>query len=225
VGTQWGAPLAVTPRSNIMKIYKNRKSAGQILAERLKNIKADLVLGIPRGGVVVASEVVKKLKLPLDIIVTRKIGAPSQPELALGAVDPDAEVTWEENLMEDLRLEVGDLGDEVKKQWKELKRREDLYRGDMGDPNLEGKKVILVDDGMATGSTALAAVRYLKRHGAKIILAIPVASKDAMDRVSREIGETGEIIVLEIPDDFRAVGQFYQHFEPVTDEEVVQLLK
>ncbi len=205
-----------------MKIFKDRKSSGQILAEKLENTKADLVLGIPRGGVVVASEIAKKLKLPLDIIVTRKIGAPSQPELALGAVDPDAEVTWEENLMEDLRFEKGDLGDEVKKQWKELKRREELYRGDRGDLKIEGKKVILVDDGMATGATVLAAVRYLKRHGARVTLAIPVASAESLAKV-REVVGVGEVI-LEIPEEFRAVGQFYQHFEPVSDETVVQLL-
>ena len=127
---------------------------------------------------------------------------------------------------------MGDLGDQVKSEWKELKRREDLYkqslpsqsegREDRGDLKIENKTVILVDDGMATGATVLAAVRYLKRHGVKIILAIPVASKDAMEKI-REIGDIREII-LEIPEDFRAVGQFYHEFEPVTDEEVVQLL-
>ena len=205
-----------------MKIFKNRKAAGKILAERLKDIQADMVLGIPRGGVVVASEVAKKFKLSLDIIVTRKIGVPSQPELALGAVDPDAEVTWEESLMEELSLEKGDLGDEVRKQWTELKRREDLYRGDKGDLKIEGKTVILVDDGMATGATTLAAIRYLKRHGAKVILAVPVSSQSAWEKTSQE---ADQIVVLNIPGDFAAVGQFYQEFEPVTDEEVVQLLQ
>ena len=217
-----------------MKIFKNRKAAGKILAERLKDIQADMVLGIPRGGVVVASEVAKKFKLSLDIIVTRKIGVPSQPELALGAVDPDAEVTWEESLMEELSLEKGDLGDEVRKQWTELKRREDLYRGDKGDLKIEGKTVILVDDGMATGATTLAAIRYLKRHGAKVILAVPVASQSAWEKVTSELAshperakrvEGSNVIVLNIPGDFAAVGQFYQEFEPVTDEEVVQLLQ
>ncbi len=209
-----------------MKIFKNRKAAGKILAERLTGIKADLVLGIPRGGVVVASEVAKKLDLPLDIVVTRKIGAPGQPELALGAVDPDGEVTWEESLMEELSLEAGDLRDEVRKQWKELKRREDLYATHKRSHlvKLKGKSVILTDDGMATGSTVLAAVRYLKRHGAAVTLAIPVASKDAINKVQSELGQSAKSIVLEIPEQFRAVGQFYQEFEPVTDEEVVQLL-
>ena len=141
-----------------MKIFKDRQSAGKLLATRLKDVKADLVLGIPRGGVVVAAEVAKKLRLPLDIIVTRKIGAPGQPELALGAIDPDGEAVWEKELLEELRFKMGDLGDEVQKQWKELKRREDLYRGDKGELKIGDKIVILVDDGMATGATVLAAV-------------------------------------------------------------------
>lgn len=218
-----------------MKIFKDRQAAGQILAERLKDSKAELVLGIPRGGVVVASEVAKVLKLPLDALVTRKIGAPNQPELALGAIDPDGEAVFDQALLDELRLKMGDLGDEVKRQWVELKRREDLYRGNKGDLKMEGKNVILVDDGMATGSTILAAVRYLKRHGAKVILAIPVASKDALGKVTRELASHPErakraegsdnVVVLEIPEDFRAVGQFYQQFEPVEDADVIELLK
>lgn len=204
-----------------MKIFKDRKAAGQLLAERLKDRKADLVLGIPRGGVVVAAEVANVLKLPLDVLVIRKIGAPNQLELALGAVDPDGEVFWDEELMEELRFRVGDLGDRVKSEWKELKRREDLYWGDMGDLKIENKTVILVDDGMATGATVLAAARYLKRHGAQVTLAIPVASKDALEKVR---SEADEVIIMHTPEDFRAVGQFYQQFEPVSDEEVVQLL-
>lgn len=204
-----------------MKIFKDRQAAGLLLAERLKGFKADLVLGIPRGGVIVAAEVAKALKLPLDILVTRKIGAPMQPELALGAIDPDGIAVWDEKLLEELRFKMEDLGDKVKSEWKELKRREDLYRGDRGDLKIEEKTIILVDDGMATGQTTLAACKYLRRHGAKTILAIPVASKDALERVKLEVDET---VVLDTPEPFGAVGQFYHQFEPVTDEEVVQLL-
>lgn len=210
-----------------MKIFKDRKAAGQILAQRLKDIqggsatKADLVLGIPRGGVVVAAEIAKKLNLPLSFIVTRKIGAPMQPELALGAVDPDGEVVWDEKLINDLRLKINDLGDQIKSEWKELKRREDLYRGDKDKLDVNGKTVILIDDGIATGATTLAAIKYLKRHEARVILAVPVASKDATRKVAQE---AEEVVVLHTPLDFQAVGQFYQYFEPVTDEEVIQLL-
>lgn len=205
-----------------MKIFKDRQSAGILLANRLKDTKADLVLGIPRGGVVVAYEVAKGLKLPLDILVTRKIGVPGQPELAIGAIDADGETVWEKKLLSDLRLKIYDLREEVKKQWKELKRREGLYRHKRGRLwRLEEKKIILVDDGVATGATTLAAIKYLKRHGAKVILAVPIASKDAWEKLSKEADES---IVLEIPENFQAVGQFYQQFEPVTDQEVVQYL-
>lgn len=191
-----------------MKIFKDRKAAGKILAARLENIKADFVLGIPRGGVVVASEVAKKLNLPLDVIVTRKIGAPNQPELALGAIDPDKVVVGE--------------GEAIEEEWKELKRREELYTHTRSHlSRLKGKKAILVDDGIATGATALAAVRYLKRHGAKIILAVPVASQEAVERLKKE---ADQVIVLNIPEFMNAVGQFYTEFLPVSDQEVIQLL-
>lgn len=205
-----------------MKIFKDRVSAGKLLAKRLKDTKADLVLGIPRGGVVVAAGIAKVLKLPLDIIVTRKIGAPIQSELALGAVDPDGETVWEKKLLNDLRLKINDLGEIIQNEWKELKRREDLYRGEKPPLKPEGKIVILVDDGIATGSTTLAATAYLKRHKAKkIILAVPVASREAAERLTREIDEA---VILETPDYFQAVGQFYQSFLPVSDQEVIQLL-
>ncbi len=210
-----------------MKIFKDRRSAGKLLAKRLKSAKADLVLGIPRGGIVVAAELAKELKLPLDVLVTRKIGAPFQIELALGAVDPDGEVVWENVLLGETGIKSEQLGEQVKEQWKEVKRREDAYRFARRPlANLVGGKiVILVDDGIATGSTTLSAINYLKRHNAKkIILSVPVASKEAKIRVIREIGEIGEVIILETPEYFQAVGQFYQDFPQITDEEVVQLL-
>src|SRR3989344_7864750 len=111
-----------------MKIFKNRQAAGQLLVKRFKNTTADLVLGIPRGGVVVAREVADLLKLPLDIVVTRKIGAPTQPELALGAVDGDGEVVWDENLINDLGLRIKDLQKIVATEAEEIKRREQTYR-------------------------------------------------------------------------------------------------
>ncbi len=204
-----------------MKIFKDRIATGQLLANRLKNIQSDIVLGIPRGGVVVAAEIAKDLNLPLDIVVTRKIGAPGQEELALGAVDPDGEVVWDFNLINDLRLKIDDLRPEIQNQWKELKRREDLYRNGRSPLDVNGKTVILVDDGIATGATILSAIKYLKRHGARIILAVPVASQDALRKVE---GEVDQSVVLEVPEYFQAVGQFYQQFEAVSDEEVVQLL-
>lgn len=205
-----------------MKIFKDRIAAGQLLANRLENTKADLVLGIPRGGVVVAAKVAKDLNLPLDIVVTRKIGAPGQEELALGAVDPDGEVVWDNELLAQLDPPAGGLKLKIEEAKEEIQRREKLYRQGRSPLDVSGKTVILTDDGMATGSTILAAVKYLKRHGAKIILAMPVTSSDALKKVEREVESS---VILEIPEYFAAVGQFYQQFEAVPDAEVVQLLK
>ncbi|MDP3973293.1 MAG: phosphoribosyltransferase family protein [Candidatus Daviesbacteria bacterium] len=205
-----------------MKIFKNRQSAGKILAKHLKDKGADLVLAIPRGGVMVAHEVAKELKLPLDIIVTRKIGAPMQPELALGAVDRDGEVVWDENLKQELRIKNYELREELERQKQEIIRREKVYRQGRKSLNVENKTVILTDDGIATGATALAAINYLKRHEVKkIVLAVPVASKESAEKLKSEVDE---LIILETPRLFRAVGEFYQEFTEVRDEEVIQLL-
>ncbi len=205
-----------------MEIFKDRIAVGELLANRLKHTKADIVLGIPRGGVVVASVVARQLNLPLDIIVTRKIGAPFQEELALGAVDPDGEVVWDQELLDELKIKPEDLKQKIDAEMKELKRREKLYRQGRAPLNVSGKTVILTDDGMATGSTTLAAAKYLKRHGAKIILAIPVTSSDALKKIEDSVESS---VILQIPGNFQAVGQFYHKFEPVSDEEVIQYLK
>lgn len=210
-----------------MKIFKDRTSAGKILAEHLKQYKGmdnGIVLGIPRGGVVVAQEVAKELNLPLDIIVTRKIGAPNQPELALGAIDADGEVVWDNELLSqlELKIESAEMAEKIEEERNEIKRREKIYRQGRKPLEVENKTVILIDDGIATGATTLVAVRFLKRHQAqKVILAVPVASQEAKMKLSEEVDE---IIVLEVPNYFQAVGQFYQSFEPVEDEEVVQYL-
>lgn len=204
-----------------MKIFKDRQAAGELLANRLKDTKADLVLGIPRGGVVVAAEIAKDLNLPLDIVVTRKIGAPGQEELALGAVDPDGEVVWDYELLKqlELKIESDQLAEKIEETKEEIKRREEQYR--QGRPlDVQDQMVILVDDGIATGATILSAIKYLKRHGARIVLAVPVASQEALRKME---GEVDQSVVLETPEYFAAVGQFYHQFEPVTDEEVIQL--
>lgn len=208
-----------------MKIFKDRKSAGQLLAKELKNTKADLVLAIPRGGVVVGMEIAKALKTPLDILVIRKIGAPGQTELALGAIAPDGEVGWDQDLLEQVHPNRPELAQIIKDEWRELKRREDAYRAGQKELPLNGKRIILVDDGIATGSTILSAIEFLKRHQVKqIILAIPVASQDSLEKVTRVLNRTGRAIVLEVPDHFQSVGQFYAEFLPVSDSEVVKLL-
>lgn len=198
-----------------MKIFKDRKAAGKLLTKHLKQYKDHrdtIVLAIPRGGVVVATAVSKALSLPLDIIVTRKIGHPNQPELAIGAVDADGKVVWDQ----------ADERGLVEKEVAEIKRREQVYRQDRKPLQIKNKTVILVDDGIATGLTTLAAINYLKRHKAKkIILAVPVASRESADKLAEK---ADELIILETPEYFQAVGQFYYQFEPVTDEEVIELL-
>lgn len=212
-----------------MKIFKDRKAAGKLLAKHLKQYKGKkntIVLGIPRGGVIVAAEVAESLNLPLDIIVTRKIGHPYQPELAVGAVDADGSVVWDNQLLKQLEFKISNLKFKIEDERQEIERREQLYRQGKAPLEIKNKVVILVDDGIATGSTTLAAVKYLRRHRAeKVVLAVPVASQDSVSRISRELGGLGEVVVLETPDYFQAVGQFYQQFEPVEDAEVVQLLR
>ncbi len=205
-----------------MEIFKDRKSAGKLLAARLERTKADLILGIPRGGVVVAVQIAKDLNLPFDIIVTRKIAAPAQEELALGAIDPDGQIVWDQELLDELKIKPEDLKQKIDTEGKELKRREELYRQGKPSIDVSGKTIILTDDGMATGSTILAATKYLVRHGAKVILAVPVASSSALKRVE---GLVEKSVVLEKPENFTAVGQFYHQFEPVTDQEVIYLLQ
>lgn len=207
-------------------IFKDRKTAGDLLVSRLKDFKNALdtiVLGIPRGGVVVAKEVAKRLNLPLDIIITRKIGAPGHEELAVGAVDPDGQTVWQEYLLEELGLHASELHEKVGNEAKEIQRREEAYRKGRKPLDVAGKRVILVDDGVATGETALAAVKYLRRHGATtIILAVPVASKDSLEKL---LPFADEKVVLQTPEFFYAVGQFYQNFGEVLDKEVVELLE
>lgn len=186
-----------------------------MLAKRLKNIGGDLILAIPRGGVVVAYEVAKELNLPLDIIVTRKIGAPHQPELALGAVDADGEIVGELG-------EFGEIKEIIEREIGEIKRREKLYRGGKKALKVDSKVVILVDDGIATGATTLAAINYLKRHQVgQIILAVPVVSQKVREELAKKVDRT---VVLHAPFSFQAVGQFYDQFNPVSDAEVVELL-
>lgn len=208
-----------------MMLFKDRQSAGKILAKRLnkyRNQKDVLVLGIPRGGVVVAHKLAKTLNLPLDIIVTRKIGAPMQKELALGAVDSDGMVVWSRDLIDEQGILTEDLESIVGEEVEEIRRREKVYRGTRKPLEVKGRIIILADDGIATGATTISAINYLKRHEAKkLVLAVPVASIDAKEKLSKI---ADELVILETPQYFQAVGQFYQEFKEVTDEEVIQLL-
>lgn len=211
-----------------MIIFKDRASAGIMLSARLHKNKArkdTVVLGIPRGGVVLGYEIAKVLKLPLDVVITRKIGDPHQRELALGAVDPDGSVVWNERLIEELGLRLEDLGLEVQRQKEEIRRREELYRQGKTALEVREKVVLLVDDGVATGETMLSAVKFLQKRGAKkIVAAIPVGAQDAISKVA-SLGAETEVLFPIPTRDFRPVSSYYQEFKEVGDQEVVELLR
>lgn len=205
-------------------VFKDRKEAGKLLAEALKKINLDLsaglVLGLPRGGVVVAAEVAKDLKLPLDIIVTRKIGAPENPEFALAAVDEDGKLTSDPSY----EKEYSDyLAAMAEKERKEIKRRLREYRGLDRHPELAGRELILVDDGIATGQTMISAIRFAKNKKAKkVYVAVPVLPADTALEIR---SEADGLFYLYAPEAFWAVGQFYADFPQVTDEEVVKIMQ
>ncbi|MDP2181026.1 MAG: phosphoribosyltransferase family protein [Actinomycetota bacterium] len=202
-------------------MFRDRHDAGRQLAEELARFVGAsdvVVLGIPRGGVVVGEEIARRLELPLDIIVTSKIGAPGNPEYAVGAVDPDGAVIANPYAGYST-AELEHLGRSVRET---IERRVQMYRSGRDDLDLEGKTVILVDDGIATGLTAMAAVEYIYRHGAKeIVLAVPVIASDTADRLEEMVDE---LITVEEPDIFYAVGQFYRSFEQTSDDEVLSAL-
>lgn len=203
-------------------IFKDRREAGKKLAELLGESQGSnaIVLGLPRGGVIVAKEVAKALNLPLDIIVTRKIGAPENDEYAIGAIDLNGNGVWNES--ERARVDKKWLKNKVASEKKEAGRRWGIYRKGMGPLELKGKIVIIVDDGIATGLTMRAAVAYVREQAAKkIVVAIPVASGESV----RDIKKYAEVRVVETPTFFSAVGEWYEGFPQVTDEEVIEILK
>jgi putative phosphoribosyl transferase len=206
-------------------VFEDRIQAGNLLADNLlKYRKKDdlVVLGIPRGGVPVAKVIADKLKAPLDVLVVRKIGAPGHEELALGAIGPEAVSTYDNELIKRLNVDESYLKRREEEEKKEIGKRLKRFGKKKGKLNLKGKSVILVDDGVATGSTVEAAVKYLRANKVgKIILAVPVAPRSSMEKLERIVDET---VVLSTPKGFMAVGQFYDNFPQVDDEEVKILL-
>lgn len=205
-------------------MFLDREEAGKYLAHKLHFLqgKDTIILAIPRGGVLVGKAVANELDLPLDVLVTRKLGAPHQPELAIGAVGPDKTIILDRDLIRDLEVDPDYLAEEKDRQLKIVKERTIKYN--LGKPTLplRLKTVILVDDGIATGATVEAAIKYLRTKNPKeIVLAVPVAPKSAISQFEKL---ADKLIVLEAPEDFRAVGDYYESFPQVTDEEVIQLL-
>jgi len=206
-------------------LFQDRIDAGQQLAQKLLQYKNDpkaVVIGLPRGGVVVAAEVAKILGLPLDIIVPRKIGAPGNPEFGLGALTEEGEPVFQE-FIQGYDIPEEYLTMTVLKEKQEAQRRLKAYRGDRAPLNLRHKTVLLIDDGIATGSTMRAAILSAFKKGAdKVVVAAPVIAPDTLSLLETE---ATEVVFVETPDVFGAVGQFYQEFEQTTDTEVIQLLQ
>jgi putative phosphoribosyl transferase len=205
--------------------FRDREQAGKALGRSVKELadKDAVVLAIPRGGVVVGREVAKAIGAALDVIVTRKIGAPGEPEYALGAVTQSGEVILDERAIELLHVGRDYLDKEAANQREEVKDRMRRFRGDRPFPSLKGKVVVIVDDGIATGNTVLAALRSVKMQGPRsVIVAVPVGPAETIAKLTNE---ADEVVCLETPEPFFAIGQFYSEFPQVEDDEVRQILK
>jgi len=203
--------------------YRDRHDAGRRLAEALAHLRDEdpLVLGLPRGGVPVAYEVARALDAPLDVAVARKLGAPGQPEFGIGAISQGVSVVDDRSLAL-LGVRDEEIQPVVEEETRELHRRLLLYRGTDRLPDVAGRVVILVDDGIATGVTARAAARALRRlHPARLILAVPVGAASSLRALREEVDEIVCPLALE---DFGAVGLWYADFRQTSDREVLELL-
>jgi putative phosphoribosyl transferase len=206
-------------------IFTDRQHAGQLLGKKLIGYKDlnPIILALPRGGIPVAAEIAAALNAPLEVLVVRKIGHPLQQELAVGALCEDKDPVWNERILSRMGLAPDDLGRAVLTESKKIKQQIEAFRQGRKLPSMVKKTAIVVDDGLATGATVLAAVKYLKKKGvAKIILAVPVAAASSARQLRTKVDS---IICLEEPEDLLSVGQWYKDFSQVNDEEVVMILK
>lgn len=203
-------------------MFESREDAGRKLGKELKKrkIKADMILAIPRGGVPVGYEVAKALDARLDIIIPRKLPIPSDPEAGFGAVIDDT-VVLNESLLGYLNLPKKQVDAVIEEVRKEIKRRTEIYRGKRPLPNLRGKKVIIVDDGLASGYTMLAAAKHLEKKGSEIIIAVPVASSAAFGLL-----DSKKVVALHVSKEpLFAVADFYEEWRDLSDDEVIRYLK
>jgi len=206
-------------------MFKDRIDAAEQLIPRLAQYKGNkdaIILAIPRGALEIGKVLSDKLDIPLDIVVTKKIGAPGNEEYAMGVVGPDGHAEINEGVAKIYGIPKKYIDDETQRLKHVIKRRYEEYRGNAGLPDLKDKIAIIVDDGIATGFTTLAAVLYVRRQKPKkIVLAVPVAATDSYKKLEKEVDE---MICLSTREDFYAVGQFYEHFAQVSDEEAIKLL-
>jgi putative phosphoribosyl transferase len=218
--------MAGTPATGSMGQFENRVSAGRALAKKLEayaNRSDVIVLALPRGGVPVAYEVARALNVPLDVFLVRKLGIPGYEELAMGAIATGGVLVVNEDVVSFLNIPDEVLDYVAAKEDRELERREWLYRGAAKPLNVNGRTVIIVDDGLATGSTMRAAVKALKLGPARIIVAAPVAARDTCQSFKTQVDSTCVCVIS--PEPFYGVGRWYQDFAQTSDEEVCQLLK
>lgn len=201
-------------------VFRDRADAGRALGENLAqtSIQRPVVFGIPRGGVIVGLEVANRIDGLLDVIVPAKIRAPGQPELGLGAVAPDGSLYLDDQTMGMVNVNEDYLQKEIAERRAEIERRMVAYRGDRELPDVSGRSAVLVDDGIATGGTAIAAARAVRNmHPAEVVLAVPVAPRSSLRKIEPEVDR---IVCLQTPEPFVAVGAWYEDFSQVTDEQV-----
>lgn len=205
--------------------FQDRADAGYRLGAELvrRKLAGDIiVLALPRGGVPVGAEVADALGAPLDVIVVRKLGVPWQPEFAMGAIVGSTRIL-DEQIVRDLRISKEAVEAVIARETQEMKRRERLYRSGLPTHDLRGRTVVLVDDGLATGSTMAVAARHVRSLNPQtLVIAVPVASPEACRRLRKE---ADECICLAVPESFRAVGEWYRDFREVTDGEVQEILR
>ncbi|MBI5421900.1 phosphoribosyltransferase [Candidatus Peregrinibacteria bacterium] len=205
--------------------FKDRQDAARKLLPLLQKYKSNkdaILLAIPRGALELGVVFRDELKLPLDIVVTKKIGAPNNEEYAIGSVAPDGSVEVNQAVVESAGIPPRFIEEEAQRLKHVIKRRYEEYRGSPIPPSLKGKIVIVVDDGIATGFTTQAAVHYIRRQKPKkIVLAVPVSARDSYEKLKPEVDE---MICLDTPEDFYAVGQFYETFNQVEDDQAKKLL-
>ena len=212
-------------RANASVGFHDRLEAGRRLARELEPLRHEdlVILGLPRGGVPVAFEVAQALGAPLDVIVVRKLGVPFRPELAMGAIGEGGVRILNRELIHDIRINEADLVEVERREREELERQVRLFRGDRTRVSLQSRTAVVVDDGIATGSTARAACQVARAHGAaRVILAIPVAARSSLAELA---GIADQVVCVETPEHFMAVGQWYDDFRQVSDSEVSDLLR
>jgi putative phosphoribosyl transferase len=218
--------LAVNSSMSSIKMFNDRADAGRQLAQRLQHYRNRpdvVVLALPRGGVPVAAEVADALHLPLDVLVVRKLGAPDQPELAMGAIAAGGAVVINPTVQAFYADQPERIAEVTQREQEELIRREHAYRGSRPPLVMRGRTAILVDDGAATGATMRAAVQALRQlHAASIVVALPVCSDDAEQSLH---AVADSLVCLAVPQAFYAVGQWYREFQQTTDQEVQRILR